>query len=85
MRAGPAGRALLDAASWVAPVFAVAVITYLPWYVTFSSQADGLYPYIGKGTIPAHAFRRVGRDMFGRADRGMPTTPSALSCRIPAA
>ncbi|MCA9829880.1 MAG: DUF2298 domain-containing protein [Dehalococcoidia bacterium] len=60
VRARPFRLALLHTATWSAPVAALAVVFYLPWYATFSSQADGIFPYIGKGTIPAHAFLQFG-------------------------
>jgi len=52
--------ALLHAASYLAPIFVLAVLLYLPWYLDFRSQASGIYPYIGAGTRPAHAFLQFG-------------------------
>ncbi len=56
----PFAQALRAAASYLGPVFAVAVIAYLPWYVDFRSQASGIYPYVGEGTRPEHAFLQFG-------------------------
>ncbi|MEX1102826.1 MAG: DUF2298 domain-containing protein, partial [Dehalococcoidia bacterium] len=53
----PAARA---SAGWLGPVLAVAVIAYLPWYLDFSSQAEGPYPYVGKGTHPGQALLQFG-------------------------
>jgi uncharacterized membrane protein len=47
-------------AGFLVPIGAVAVLAYLPWYLTFHSQAGGLFPYVGKGTRPAHAFLQFG-------------------------
>ena len=55
-RRGPPREALLGAAGFLVPVFVVAVVAYLPWYLDFSSQAGGFAPYVGAGTRPAYAF-----------------------------
>lgn len=60
LRAAPPGRALVATAGYLGPLFALAVVAYLPWYLDFSSQASGLYPYAGRGTRPAHAFLQFG-------------------------
>ncbi len=60
LRARPPGRAILATAGYLAPVFAVGVIAYIPWYMTFSSQASGFFPYVGHGSRPAHAFLQFG-------------------------
>ncbi|MGD9932746.1 MAG: DUF2298 domain-containing protein [Dehalococcoidia bacterium] len=60
LRMDPLRLALLHTAAWAAPIAALAIVLYLPWYATFSSQADGIHPYIGKGTIPGHAFLQFG-------------------------
>ena len=52
--------ATIASANYLAPVAVVAVLAYLPWYLDFSSQASGFYPYIGAGTRPAHAFLQFG-------------------------
>lgn len=52
--------AIGNSLTYLAPVFVLAVIAYLPWYLTFSSQASGLYAYVGEGTRPAHAFLQFG-------------------------
>lgn len=54
------GRSLLHGAGYLGPIVAVAVAAYLPWYIDFRSQAAGLYPYVGTGTRPAHAFLQFG-------------------------
>jgi YYY domain-containing protein len=71
-RARPMGWAAgaRGAAGYLAPILALAALAYLPWYLTFSSQADGLYPYIDKGTIPAHAFLQYGT-LLGLAVAGL--------------
>jgi YYY domain-containing protein len=51
---------LHDAFGYLGPLFAVAVVAYVPWYAEFTSQASGLYPYVGEGTKPAHAFLQFG-------------------------
>ena len=56
----PAGRALAGAAAFLAPAGAAALLLYAPWWLTFSSQASGLLPYVGEGTRPAHAFLQFG-------------------------
>ena len=60
VRARSPGRALLATAGYLAPVFALAVAAYIPWYLKFSSQASGFFPYVGAGTRPAHAFLQFG-------------------------
>jgi len=60
LRSLPPPRALLHTSGYLAPVFLLAILLYLPWYLDFRSQAAGLYPYIGKGTRPAHAFLQFG-------------------------
>lgn len=59
-RALPFRAAVLHGVAWVIPIAVLAAVLYLPWYATFSSQADGIYPYIGKGTVPGHAFLQFG-------------------------
>ncbi len=56
----PVGRALAGAAAFLAPAGAAALALYAPWWLTFSSQASGLLPYVGEGTRPAHAFLQFG-------------------------
>ena len=56
----PVVRALAGAAAFLAPAGAAAVALYAPWWLTFSSQASGLLPYVGEGTRPAHAFLQFG-------------------------
>jgi YYY domain-containing protein len=45
---------------YIGPVAALGIVAYLPWYLEFSSQADGIHPYIGAGTRPTHAFLQFG-------------------------
>ena len=52
--------AVLGAAGYLGPIAAAAVVLYSPWWVTFNSQAGGLYSYVGEGTSPAHAFLQWG-------------------------
>lgn len=60
LRDGPPLVALRAAAGYLGPLFVLAIAAYLPWFVTFSSQAEGLYAYVGKGTRPQHAFLQFG-------------------------
>ncbi len=60
LAAGEPLEALKRSASYLGPIAAVAVVAYLPWYLDFSSQASGIYPYVGAGTSPAHAFNQWG-------------------------
>lgn len=59
-REQPLPRALASAAGWLAPAGLLALALYAPWWLTFSSQASGLYAYTGAGTRPAHAFLQFG-------------------------
>lgn len=47
-------------ALYLAVPAALAIVFYLPWLLTFSSQAGGLYAYTGEGTIPAHLALQFG-------------------------
>src|SRR5690606_4219168 len=53
-------RAAVNTAGYVLPILFVAVVAYLPWYIDFRSQAEGLYPYVGRGSRPAQAFLQFG-------------------------
>ena len=57
-------EALKNSVSYLAPMAVLAVVAYLPWYRDFSSQASGIYPYVGEGTSPAHAFNQWGPLIF---------------------
>jgi YYY domain-containing protein len=57
----PAAR---DSAGWLGPVLGLAIVAYLPWYLDFSSQAEGLYPYVGVGSRPNQAFLQFGALFF---------------------
>ncbi|MCX7618145.1 DUF2298 domain-containing protein [Tepidiforma sp.] len=59
-REQPLARAMAAAAGWLAPAGLLALALYAPWWLTFSSQASGLYAYTGEGTRPAHAFLQFG-------------------------
>ena len=65
LRFGPPGTAVRASAGYLAPLAVVAVLLYLPWYADFRSQAGGLYPYVGAGTRPAHAFLQFGPVLLG--------------------
>lgn len=58
--ASPGIAAIVQGAGYLAPIFALAILAYLPWYLDFSSQADGIHAYTGAGTRPAHAFLQFG-------------------------
>ncbi len=60
LRAAPLLEALAGAVTFVAPVAGLGVAAYVPWYLDFSSQASGFFPYVGEGTRPAHAFLQFG-------------------------
>ncbi|MBI4770795.1 MAG: hypothetical protein HY784_10410, partial [Chloroflexi bacterium] len=60
LRARSPDRALLATGGYLVPVFALAIVAYVPWYMEFSSQASGFLPYVGEGTRPAHAFLQFG-------------------------
>jgi YYY domain-containing protein len=47
-------------ASLLVPAGALAIVLYAPWWLDFSSQAGGVYAYVGEGTRPAHAFLQFG-------------------------
>ncbi|HXH20984.1 MAG TPA: DUF2298 domain-containing protein [Dehalococcoidia bacterium] len=48
-------RAIGATIGFMGPVVAVAVVGYLPFYLTFHSQAEGLEPVTGDATRPLHA------------------------------
>ncbi|MBI2765579.1 MAG: hypothetical protein HYX53_06670 [Chloroflexi bacterium] len=60
LRRKPALAAIGHAATYLLPIAAVAFFAYLPWYRDFKSQQQGIRPYVGAGTIPAHAFLQFG-------------------------
>ncbi|MFQ5381049.1 MAG: DUF2298 domain-containing protein, partial [Dehalococcoidia bacterium] len=53
-------RCLLAALPAFGILFVFAAILYLPWALTFSSQAGGLYSYSGAGTRPSQALLQFG-------------------------
>ena len=60
LAAAPGRAALKASASYLGPIAVLAVVAYIPWYRDFSSQASGVYPYVGAGTTPAAAFLQWG-------------------------
>jgi uncharacterized membrane protein len=60
LRSGRTGPATLGTVTYLAPIALAAVALYSPWWVSFNSQAGGLYAYVGEGTTPAHAFLQWG-------------------------
>jgi len=58
-------RASLAVAGYLGPIAMLALLAYAPWWLTFGSQADGLYAYTGAGTRPAHAFLQFGPLLAG--------------------
>ncbi|HML97579.1 MAG TPA: DUF2298 domain-containing protein [Tepidiformaceae bacterium] len=60
LRSLPAPAAALACATYLGPVALAAAIGYAPWWLTFGSQAEGMYAYVGEGTRPAHAFLQFG-------------------------
>lgn len=54
------GRAFLASASFLTPVLAAAVLLYLPFYLTLTSQVSGILPYLGPGTRPLHFLLAMG-------------------------
>lgn len=84
---------LVDAAKYLLPIVVLAVAAYLPWYLDFRSQASGLYPYVGAGTRPVHAFLQFGPLLiaallaltwaFRRGERGALSNSAVLSLWAP--
>jgi YYY domain-containing protein len=60
----PFAPAVAGAAAWLLPIAIVAALLYAPWWLTFDTQARGLYAYAEAGTIPAHAFLQFGVPVF---------------------
>ncbi|HNO65384.1 MAG TPA: DUF2298 domain-containing protein [Tepidiformaceae bacterium] len=60
LRQLPFVPALYGAVTYMVPLAVAAVVLYLPWFLTFSSQAQGIEPYIGAGTRPAHLVLQFG-------------------------
>lgn len=60
LRSMPAVPAALAGAGYLGPVALAGAVGYAPWWLTFSSQAEGIYAYVGEGTRPAHAFLQFG-------------------------
>ena len=47
-------RSLVASALYAGPLLALAVVLFLPFYITLSSQVSGVLPYLGPGTRPLH-------------------------------
>ncbi|OAI40052.1 hypothetical protein AYO38_06540 [bacterium SCGC AG-212-C10] len=60
LRRSSAATAITDTVGYLVPLGVLAVVLVLAWYVDFSSQAEGLYPYVGAGTPPSLAFVQFG-------------------------
>jgi YYY domain-containing protein len=60
LRRAPPLTALVTSVGYVAPLGGAAILLYLPWVLTFSSQAEGIQPYVGAGTRPAHVLLQFG-------------------------
>ncbi|MBA4180964.1 MAG: hypothetical protein C0506_10285 [Anaerolinea sp.] len=60
LRGGASRQRLVDSAGYLLPLWVISAVAFIPWYVDFSSQAGGLYPYVREGTRPAHAFLQFG-------------------------
>lgn len=56
----PLRSAVWGASGFLAPAALVAIVLYAPWWSGFSSQAGGLYAYVGAGTQPNHLFLQFG-------------------------
>ena len=54
------GRSLLSTALFMGPLLAAAVLLFLPFYLTLSSQVSGILPHLGSGTRPLHFLLVVG-------------------------
>jgi len=65
-------------ASYLLPAAALAAVAYAPWYADFSSQASGLYAYVGEGTRPQHAFLQFGLPLLA----ALPIAGWALTRRL---
>jgi YYY domain-containing protein len=50
------GDALRDAAGFLAPLFLLAFLLYLPFYLSFGTQADGIEAVRNGATRPLHSF-----------------------------
>ncbi len=60
LRRGPPRQAVLDTLGYVGPPLALGALAYAPWWLDFSSQAEGLYPYVGEGTQLGPALLQYG-------------------------
>ncbi|HMO95083.1 MAG TPA: DUF2298 domain-containing protein, partial [Tepidiformaceae bacterium] len=60
LRSAQVARALVSSAAYLGPVAVGAVVLYAPWWLTFGSQAGGLFAYTREGTRPAHALLQFG-------------------------
>ncbi|MBI5947706.1 MAG: hypothetical protein HY875_06185 [Chloroflexi bacterium] len=93
LRAAPVVDAIAGVVTFVVPVAVLGVAAYVPWYLDFSSQASGFFPYVGEGTRPAHAFLQFGPLLLcaaltlvwavRRADRGALVSAAAFTAWVP--
>ncbi len=60
LRRAPPLQAARGTLSYIAPMAFGASVGYLPWILDFSSQAQGIEPYVGAGTRPAHLVLQFG-------------------------
>jgi YYY domain-containing protein len=60
LRRGPPKAAVVSTAGYAVPLAVGALVLYWPWLRDFSSQAEGLRPYVDEGTRPVHLFLQYG-------------------------
>lgn len=60
LRSGRLLDSLGGTVTYVAPLGVAGFVLYLPWFLDFSSQAQGIEPYVGAGTRPAHLLLQFG-------------------------
>lgn len=60
LRRAPPWPTLLATGGYLGPVALGAFVAYLPWVLDFSSQAQGIEPFIGPGTRPEHLLLQFG-------------------------
>ena len=53
-------KAAAATAGFMAPLLAVSVLLFLPFYITLSSQVSGILPHLGPGTRPLHFLLVIG-------------------------
>ena len=57
-------RAVISTTLYIGPLLALAVLLFLPFYLSFSSQVSGVLPYLGPGTRPLHFVLVIGLPAF---------------------